>query len=223
MNFSECNLGFRYQNEDVLVFFGKANCSFADVQAEFPTFEFYRIKQTHSDIVIQGSPQVAEADAHWCNQTNKALVILTADCTPILIHNSGLHSISAVHAGWRGVQQEILLKTLKLISSQNADASAFEIWIGPHILQKSFAVDLDVLHKLLDSYKGDNKNSVYYEQNSKFYVNLQDILQSQINKALPDFSKLNELKIDTLTDSRFNSYRRDKNLSGRNISFIARL
>lgn len=223
MNFSECNLGFKYQNEDVLVFFGKAKCSFTDIQAEFPLFEFYKIKQTHSDILVQASSQLVEADAHWSNEANKALIILTADCTPILIHNKASHGIAAVHAGWRGVHQEIILKTLQFMILQDPALIDFNIWCGPHIQQRSFAVDLDVLNKLLDSYKGDHKKSVYYEQNSKFYVDLQALLQLQINTAIPDFSKLSELKIDTLTDLRFNSFRRDKNLSGRNISFIVRL
>ena len=223
MNFLECNLGFTYQSEDVLIFFGKIGCTMDNLIEHFSNYDFYKIKQTHSDIVIEGSSQVAEADAHWTSEINKALVVLTADCTPILIHNRISKCISAIHAGWRGVEKEILLKTLLLMQQKNNVASAFEIWIGPHILQDSFAVDLDVLNQLLASYKGANAESVFYKENIKYYVNLSEILRSQVNAALTSMPQLNFLMADTLTDPRFNSFRRDKNLSGRNISFIVRL
>ncbi len=223
MNFLECELGFTFQNSKVIVFFGKATATQTDLQQKFPQLQFYFIKQTHSDIIIKASEQITEADAHYTDEINKALLIRTADCMPILIYNLLTGTAAAVHAGWRGVVNQITIKTLQILKSANAKSNDFQIWIGPHILQNSFEVEESVLKLILTSSPALDKKELYYESKNKFYVDLKQIVNSQINSVISSAVMQNYLDFDTKTNVKFHSFRRDKLESGRNLSFIAKL
>ncbi|HCU22623.1 MAG TPA: hypothetical protein DF698_07030 [Candidatus Atribacteria bacterium] len=53
-----------------------------------------------------------EADAVITNQMNVWIGILVADCFPILMFEPSVNVIAVIHAGWRGVEQNIHLKVL---------------------------------------------------------------------------------------------------------------
>lgn len=218
-----CDLGTTFQNENVIAFFGNKNATLASIQNHFPDLKFYRIKQTHSDICVKASSEVAEADAHWTEEKNKALVIATADCTPLMIYDSKNSKVAAIHAGWKGVANQITLKSIQTLGLNKADASSVYIWSGPHILQNSFEVQEDVLQQLLNSSFNLNKDIHFQKTETGYLVNLDSILKSQVNSCLTDFKNFESLLIDTKTDLLFHSFRRDKSEAGRNLSFIALL
>ena len=68
--------------------------------------------QTHTDIVLQVgkdqqgaglfAPELPECDGLITNEPGTALVIFTADCTPVLLHDPITGAVGAAHAGWRG-------------------------------------------------------------------------------------------------------------------------
>ena len=73
-------------------------------------------RQIHSDITIDAADFVpgCEADAGYTRDSQHLLSVLTADCVPVLLyHPDGV--VSAVHAGWRGIQSEIIPKTLAIL------------------------------------------------------------------------------------------------------------
>src|SRR5579872_4488249 len=73
------------------------------------------LEQTHSTIVL---PACAEntgkkADASFTYQAKQVCVVMTADCLPILLcDRKGTH-VAAIHAGWRGLLNGIIEKTLQ--------------------------------------------------------------------------------------------------------------
>lgn len=208
----ETELGFCYQAKNHFVFFGKKNCTIENLKKVYPSFEFRQTKQTHSDILIQSSLgcELTEADAQFTTDTNVALVVRTADCIPALVYSAETDLVLAVHAGWRGVENRILLKSLKYLNlTHNLD-----VYIGPHILQKSFQVDLEVKNKLQPT------ADLFYEKENKFYIDLKSIITQQI-QSFAEF-RIESLDLDTQTDLRFNSFRRDKENSSRNLSFIVK-
>ncbi len=208
--FNETEFGFEYTMTTHFIFFGKINCTLNILQHIYPQFIFRHTKQTHSDILIHsttGSEQ-AEADAHWTAEKYIALVVKTADCIPVLVYDEIKNIALAVHAGWRGVQNQITLKAFNQISA----SSNLKIYIGPHIQKFSFACDLDIKNLL-------NPNDSQFEfKNAKYYVDLKSILKSQINS-----NAFMDLNMDTFTNLNFHSFRRDKQNSGRNLSFIVKL
>lgn len=220
-NFKSIPIGLVYQTNDFEIFFGNKNSNVETIQKEFSQFHQQRVKQTHSDIVVQASNEIFEADAHFTSEKNMALVIATADCMPVLIFCHQTQRIASVHAGWKGVANQIVLKTLKQLISTGSSKRQFDFWVGPHILQHSFEVSSDVFQELvLASYELENSD-FSFEQNNKFYVDLDKIVYSQIKKVVGHDLILNTAEIDTKTNDQYWSFRRDKEKAGRNLSFIA--
>lgn len=223
MNWLETDLGFIQEKDNYLIFFGKNSATLDKIKQAYPDLTFRTVHQTHSDICVLSAENTAEmtADAHYTSEPNVALVVKTADCLPILAYDLNLSSVLAVHAGWRGIENQITSKSLQQVEFKKPN-----VFIGPSIQQNSFEVDLAVKAQLekickIEKPSADFANT-FIAKNGKFYINLTRIVDAEI-KAAGALAAISTLPLDTLTDLRFHSYRRDKQNSGRNISFIARL
>lgn len=222
-HFQECDLGYIYKTQDVLIFFGNKNGTLAEIQKKFSDLQFLKIKQTHSDIFVEASETLVEGDAHWTTKNRTGLLISTADCTPVMIFNKQNRKVAAIHAGWRGVENQITLKTLRSVLDDKTKADDIQIWLGPHILQTSFEVQEDVLQQLLKASYVTDTQKLFTTKVTGFNVDLKKIIESQIHHLNSQISNIHSLLIDTKTDLRFHSFRRDKAASGRNLSFISLL
>lgn len=211
-----------YQNE-VLVFFGGTGDTLESIRAAFPLVQLKKIHQTHSDLVVEASESIIEADAHYTAEKNSALLIATADCMPIMIYCRQTRRVAAIHAGWRGIANRITEKTLERLITTGSSKKEFQTWVGPHILQNSFEVDQEAYDLLSNAQSGLAENEIAYKVNSKYHVDLKKILESQIRRAAPGTATPLFLDIDTKTNSDYYSYRRDQKTKKRNLSFICLL
>ena len=102
------------------------------------------LNQTHSIRVVTleaSRPFDSEVDAAITRDVDTIAVILTADCLPILLCNREGTEVAAVHAGWRGLADGIIEKTLDKMDS---DPEQLLSWIGPAISQQRFEVGDEV-------------------------------------------------------------------------------
>lgn len=216
------NLGFGFKDDEYLVFFGNARASLEDLQSKFSQYAFKRIKQTHSDIIVESSDETPEADSHYTSELDQALVIATADCMPIMIYCVQTSRVMAIHAGWRGVENRITEKSLNQLVTTGSTDKNFKIFIGPHILQSSFEVEADTCDLLAKAHYGLKPSHFMYSRNNKFYVNLDKIVISQIEHVIQKLPEIEILSIDTKTDKEYHSHRRDQTKQ-RNFSFVVRI
>jgi len=73
------------------------------------------LRQFHSDViyVLDRAPQEPpRGDASITGVPGLLLAVQTADCVPILLADSRRRVVAAVHAGWRGTLQRIVMKTI---------------------------------------------------------------------------------------------------------------
>ncbi len=76
------------------------------------------LRQIHSDIphrvdvALTGSTDTPQGDALFTREPGLLLAVQTADCIPILLADTRLHAVAAIHAGWRGTLRRIAAKTL---------------------------------------------------------------------------------------------------------------
>ena len=220
MIFSQNELGYYFKNENCLVFFGNVTATAEKIAVFYPEFSFLRIKQTHSDIIVVASTEIHEADAHWSDQKKQALLIATADCTPLMIFCRQTKRAVAIHAGWRGVENKIALKALQKMIETGSTQKDFEFYFGPHIMKDSFEVSEDVFLLLEKSQYDLNKKNYVSQKNNKFYVDLQKIIFSQIRHIIKKEPIAMTIDLDTKTNTNFHSYRRGKQTNERNLSFI---
>jgi YfiH family protein len=83
---------------------------------------------------------VPDADALWTEEPDVALVVLTADCVPILLADRSGRRIGVVHAGWRGLVAGMVEEAVRALGAPETLAA----FIGPSIGPCCYEVGEDV-------------------------------------------------------------------------------
>jgi YfiH family protein len=112
------------------------------------------LQQTHS--IVVSTPESRSltpffpipADASVTNIPDEVLVIMTADCLPVLLANSKGNTIGAAHAGWRGLCAGVLENTVAELLNLSEDKNPADLiaWLGPAIGPDAFEVGEDVVN-----------------------------------------------------------------------------
>lgn len=139
------------------------------------------LNQVHSTEVVQystSSSPVPTADAIYSEEVGKPCLVMTADCLPILLTNQNGDFVAAIHAGWRGLINGIIEKTIAQLS--NYQAKQMVAFIGPAICQKCFEVDNIVFTEFKEK---DPETCKYF------------ILGASPDKYQADLRKIAELKL----------------------------
>ncbi len=221
-------LGHVLEALDVTVFFGNRRSKIEELETLFPDYRFAQLNQSHSDIVQHARDTLhREGDAHITREPKLALCIKTADCIPVMIHDSESGWAAAIHAGWRGIENEIIVKTCAILRGMGPSLKKARAWIGPHIRVESFEVGRDVAERLahrFEAVRGFSRLESVLQpppDPSKAYVNLSEIARAQLASMGIGPERVIELAIDTARSEDHCSYRREKETAGRQISFIA--
>ena len=141
-------------------------------------------RQVHGDIVrvVTKADHVSldhhdypESDALVTCDPGTALVVFTADCTPILLHDPVTGAVGAIHAGWRGTALDIAGKTVeKMVAEFGCRPENIRAAIGPNLSVCCFETDEDVPQALLATF-GQAVEDWIHPKEDKFYVNLKEI------------------------------------------------
>jgi purine-nucleoside/S-methyl-5'-thioadenosine phosphorylase / adenosine deaminase len=94
---------------------------------------------------------IPDADALWTDQPDVAVVVLTADCTPILLVDAGRRRIGAVHAGWRGLLGGVVEEAVEAMGGP----AGLRAFIGPSIGPCCYEVGDDVTGPAADRLGAD--------------------------------------------------------------------
>lgn len=116
------------------------------------------LNQIHSDkiYIYNGNETLKseEGDGLITNKEETAIGVFTADCVPIIIVDIKNNVIAAIHSGWRGTFNSIVLKTLEKMESEfNTNKDDIKIFIGPHIRQCCYEVSEELKKDFIDKTK----------------------------------------------------------------------
>jgi len=149
-------------------------------------------RQIHSDIVrvVTAGDHTTlchrdypECDALVTNDPGTALMVFTADCTPLLFHDPVTGAVGAAHAGWRGTAQAIGVKTVEaMVSAFGCDPANIRAAIGPNIGQCHFETDADVPQAMLEAY-GEEVRAWIRKTGEKYYLDLKQINALGLRRA----------------------------------------
>ena len=96
-------------------------------------------------------PNSHKADGLITNTPSVALMVFTADCVPILLHDPIKNVIGAVHAGWRGIALNIVGEAIKKMEATfDCKPENIKAAIGPCISKCCYETDSDVADVLPD-------------------------------------------------------------------------
>lgn len=162
-------------------------------------------RQAYPDLPI-------EADAAVSNIPNEVLAILTADCLPVLFASANGKCVGAAHAGWRGLCNGVLEKTVAAMQTLDAQSLAQDIsvWLGPAISPHAFEVGADVLEAFEKSGEVIPPQAFIpiKGRSGKYLANLYLLAQSRLNAI--GITHIEGGDFCTFSDLvRFFSYRRD--------------
>lgn len=221
--------------------FGKKNLSMQMLSEAYPAVAWEHLKQIHSAKIVEsfkpsdekssvGACVVVEADSHFTSVANLGLVVKSADCVPVLIACAATDqppAICAIHAGWRGVNTDIVQISVKKLLSRHYAPTRMIAMIGPHIRRQSFEVGFNVARDLMMTAKRAGVTdpqsviTTHPTDHTKRFVDLEIIVRHQLmSLAIPGL-QIHSLLIDTLTTDEWSSFRRNGANAGRNLSFIA--
>ena len=194
-----------------------------------------RARQVHGDSVLNvdvtctrqaGFPRSlvderAEFDALITRVPGLALVVSTADCVPVLIHDPVQGAIAAIHAGWRGTAKGIAARALTAMrEAYGTDPSTCLAAIGPCIHGCCFEVDSVVVEAMATTVP----NPEAYTRPSRPDHWLLDLVGA--NRAALEMAGVRPDRIEDVglcTSCRndlFFSHRAEKGRTGRMMSFI---
>lgn len=155
--------------------------------------------------------QIPEADAVITNLSDTNLLVLTADC--LSVYFWARDWVGLAHAGWRGTEKEITAKTYKLIRERSG-CDQVKVIFGPCIRRKNYEVG--------EEFRSYFKHSLISREGKLFFdlaaENKRQLLETGLSET-----DLFDLEACTINDNEaFYSFRKEKDKSGRMISFISK-
>ena len=173
-------------------------------------------RQIHSNKVTFCTKGGTVPDMDGIFTGNRQLVcsLQVADCLPIYFVNEPGTVIGLVHAGWRGLVNEILSKSADLLLKNGFSLANYEIVIAPSIHPCCFEVGNDVVNRF-------NSDHFVEKNNGKYQVDLQRIAKEQLIQSGFIKEKITHISECTYCeDGKYHSYRRDGDNAGRMIALL---
>lgn len=210
---------------------GAAGFSFGrDCTLPFPVIQPH---QTHSSNVAciadpgTGRDSLPETDALVTSREGVAIGVRTADCIPVLLYDPVARAVGAVHSGWRGTADRIAAKTVaEMVRNFNSSPQDISAVIGPGIGFDSFQVGEELVDIFsaagfpmdrIWNYRGERKEG---SMSGGHHIDLKECVRITLIESGLNSSQIQVSDIDTYTDLRFYSARREGIHCGRNINAV---
>lgn len=172
---------------------------------------------------------IPNSDAIHTNLVNVPLLLLVADCVPVLIYDAVHHAVAVVHAGWRGSIAHIVERTMdSMHDAYGTLPSDCYLFIGPSIGGNSFEVSEEIAEQFRQDMRALGLSQVdevvrYIQRDGQTtptpHVDLKGYLAAcVVQKGVP-IEQVSVSLTDTMTTDGCYSYRRDRGRTGRMAMF----
>ena len=129
------------------------------------------------------SPRDYTADALVTQEADLPLVVFSADCGIILLHDPVQQAIGAIHAGWRGCAGGIVEKTVQSMTSVfQSNPADIRAAIGPCIGSCCFETDSDVPDAMRTAL-GHDAEPYLHSTGNKWHVDLAGLNRQWLLRA----------------------------------------
>ncbi len=171
------------------------------------------LRQVHSATVCEASPGACgEGDALISAQRNLALVVVTADCVPVILVSD--REVAAVHAGWRGIVAGVVPAAVARFRGAAPNAA----WIGPAIGPCCYEVGDEVAASVVAS---SGPDVLRPGRRDRPHLDLQAAVERQLSAA--GVRRCHRIARCTACHPQWlHSYRRDGARAGRNLALVWR-
>lgn len=164
-------------------------------------------------------------DAVVYDVRNACIGISTADCIPVVAYDVEHHCAAAIHAGWKGTVRRIVeVAVNSMTETYGTRPSQLRCAIGPGISLESFEVGDEVYAAFGDA--GFQMDAIARRFptkdlcSEKWHIDLKECNRMQLISIGVQPENIFVSPLDTMTDPRFFSARRDGAKTGRMLSGI---
>lgn len=191
-------------------------------------FEYkYAVYGKDRDILLSMPKELC--DAIYTRDASKNLIIMPADCCCIGLYDYSTNLRVIIHAGWRGIKENIIQKTMEKLKIEGLVLRSTKAICFPSISYENYEVGKEIGEDFLKliSDMGLNREQCikYNSEKGSYNLNLKKIQIEQIKNSgiLEDNIKI--MDFDTFSDKdeygnySFHSYRRDRD-EFRNIALL---
>lgn len=185
---------------------------------EYDLKNLIHMRQIHSNNIIIANSTMnfdtsPQCDALITNCTDIPLMVMSADCTPILLYDPIKHAIGAVHAGRAGALNRILPMTLEAMEKNYGTAlSDIQIVLGPSIHGCCYEIN----ENIADEVKAKGYEAALIRTKKKVSLDVNTILHIQLKVlgiASQQVETINQCTSCNCHD--YFSYRADEQHTGR--------
>ena len=127
-------------------------------------FELSTVWQVHGDAikVVETDDDAKDTDEKYdgivANIPNTLIGVKTADCVPVLLGDPKTRAFAAVHAGWRGTVQSIVVKAIGRMQAEfGSDPKEMLCAIGPAACGRNYEVGRDVIEAFALTFSASEK------------------------------------------------------------------
>lgn len=186
------------------------------------------LRQVHSGIALEmvdgdGRAERArrEGDALWTALHGAGVGVHTADCVPILLAHPGLPLCAAIHAGWRGFVADVVEATARAIAARFGPSAleGLSAAAGPSARGCCYEIGEEVAD-LLAPLPGAGRCLRRGEPTGRWSADLPSLAVEALAAAGLRRDRVEATGPCTVCSPAFHSYRREKSLTGRQLSFI---
>lgn len=136
------------------------------------------------------------------------LVIKSADCLPVILYDCVNKRIAAVHSGWKGTANSIVKEAIQKMMGLGSRTEDLKIYVGPHIQKNSFEVMDDVKDVFEKNFSYED--IIFKKDETHYLIDLGQVVKCDAMSLSVKEENIYISSVDTVTDERFHSYRRDK-------------
>jgi polyphenol oxidase len=159
--YSSLNLGLHVGDDPVNVIANRRRAA-ASVGLDLDDLVFCR--QSHGNAVAvataehRGRGSLSESDALDATDAvvttdpSVGLVVMVADCVPIVMVDPNARVLACVHAGWRGTVAGVTGEAVAAMVGQGAHPSRLVVGIGPSVAPGRYQVGADVHSAVTDAF-----------------------------------------------------------------------
>jgi YfiH family protein len=187
------------------------------------------LRQIHSATVLEwkeadtvpGERGNREGDAMWTTVRGTGIGVRTADCVPVLIANRDVPVCAVVHAGWRGFAAGIIREIVHGLGERfgTETVRGLVAAAGPSARDCCYEIGEEVADRLRPLPGGERFLS--RERGAgKWKADLPSLALEGLCAAGIPRKNLEITGPCTVCSLSFHSYRREKSLTGRQLSFI---
>lgn len=189
-SYNSLNLGLHTGDEKSIVLKNREQLA---NYLKIPAKQFVYAGQVHGDAVaIVGEAErgsgvweadscIQGTDAMITNEADICLMVLVADCVPVLLFDPVKRVIAAIHAGRKGTESQIVLKTVERMKMQfGCSARDILAGIGPSIGPCCYEVDDAVAGQFMQSLEKYKSLVLMQSEGQKPHLDLWKANQQQL-------------------------------------------